>query len=110
VSGKKEVLPSALSQLTLIIRGMYSNPPNHGARVVAMALNDPGYFEEWRACIREMAERIKRMRSGLRERLEALGTPGDWSHVTRQIGMFSYTGLAREWAFLRIAKRINIIN
>ena len=40
-----------------------------------------------------MSGRIKEMRSGLRERLEGLGTPGDWSHITQQIGMFSYVGL-----------------
>lgn len=34
------------------------------------------------------------MRAGLRQRLETLGTPGDWSHITSQIGMFSYTGLS----------------
>jgi len=73
---------------------MYSNPPNHGARIVATALNDKEYFEEWRGCIRTMSERIKRMRSGLKERLVKLETPGDWNHITNQIGMFSYTGLS----------------
>jgi aspartate aminotransferase len=33
------------------------------------------------------------MRAGLRERLEKNGCPGTWSHITSQIGMFSYTGL-----------------
>ena len=43
------------------------------------------------------------MRAGLRSRLERLGTPGDWSHITSQIGMFSYTGLTQqqsEWLVL----------
>lgn len=40
-----------------------------------------------------MAERIIAMRKGLRERLEKLGTPGTWHHITDQIGMFSFTGL-----------------
>ena len=40
-----------------------------------------------------MADRIVRMRTLLVAELEALGTPGDWSHITRQIGMFSFTGL-----------------
>ena len=43
--------------------------------------------------IKEMANRIILMRKLLREKLEALGTPGTWSHITTQIGMFSYTGL-----------------
>lgn len=40
-----------------------------------------------------MADRIIAMRHGLRERLEKLGTPGTWNHITDQIGMFSFTGL-----------------
>ena len=50
--------------------------------------------------IKVMADRIINMRVGLRERLEKLGTPGDWSHISSQIGMFSYTGLSpaqSEW-------------
>lgn len=35
------------SQLTLIVRAMYSNPPSHGARIVATVLNNPELFEEW---------------------------------------------------------------
>lgn len=40
-----------------------------------------------------MSSRIIDMRQALRSKLEELKTPGDWSHVTSQIGMFSYTGL-----------------
>lgn len=43
--------------------------------------------------IKTMSSRIIEMRKSLREMLERLGTPGDWSHITQQIGMFSYTGL-----------------
>jgi aspartate/tyrosine/aromatic aminotransferase len=44
-----------------------------------------------------MADRILSMRQGLRERLEKLGTPGNWNHITQQIGMFSFTGLNRKF-------------
>jgi len=81
------------SQMTLIIRAMYSNPPAHGARIVDTVLNDPELYQEWRECIKVMSGRIIGVRSGLRSRLESLGTPGDWSHITSQIGMFSYVGL-----------------
>ncbi|XP_011647016.1 aspartate aminotransferase, cytoplasmic-like, partial [Pogonomyrmex barbatus] len=83
----------AKSQLTLIIRGMYSNPPNHGARIVATVLKNPELFEEWKDHIRTMSNRIKEMRIGLHQRLLKLGTPGTWDHIVQQIGMFSYTGL-----------------
>uniref|UniRef100_A0A2P2HWP0 Aspartate aminotransferase n=1 Tax=Hirondellea gigas TaxID=1518452 RepID=A0A2P2HWP0_9CRUS len=82
------------SQVTLLVRGSYSNPPNHGARIVSTVLNNPKLFEDWRECIRIMSSRITAMREGLRERLEKLGTPGVWDHITSQIGMFSYSGLS----------------
>ena len=43
--------------------------------------------------VKIMADRIKENRSLLLTKLRELGTPGDWSHITKQIGMFSYTGL-----------------
>ncbi|KAL1137656.1 hypothetical protein AAG570_009352 [Ranatra chinensis] len=93
VANCKEVAVAVKSQVTLSVRGMYSNPPNHGARIVATILNNPGLFQEWKDCIKIMSRRIHSMRKELRDRLEKLGTPGSWEHITSQIGMFSYTGL-----------------
>lgn len=84
------------SQITLIVRANYSNPPNHGARIVGTVLNDPVLTEQWKSHIKTMADRIISMRLGLRERLEKMGTPGTWNHITDQIGMFSFTGLGRK--------------
>ncbi|XP_031842692.1 glutamate oxaloacetate transaminase 1 [Nomia melanderi] len=88
-----KVTAQVKSQLTLIVRGMYSNPPNHGARIVATVLRNPDLFKEWYGHITTMSGRIKEMRQSLYERLVRLGTPGSWEHITNQIGMFSYTGL-----------------
>jgi len=90
----KDLAINFRSQMTLIIRATYSNPPAHGCRIVDTVLKDPTLYKEWRDCIKTMADRIINMRAGLRQRLEKLGTPGDWSHITSQIGMFSYTGLS----------------
>ncbi|XP_024945316.1 probable aspartate aminotransferase, cytoplasmic isoform X2 [Cephus cinctus] len=92
MSNTKEIV-QVKSQLTLIVRGMYSNPPNHGGRIVATVLKNPDLYEEWKDHIRTMSGRIKEMRTGLYDRLVKLGTPGSWEHITQQIGMFSYTGL-----------------
>ncbi|KAH8399521.1 hypothetical protein KR222_005122 [Zaprionus bogoriensis] len=81
------------SQLTLIIRGQYSNPPAYGARIVSKVLNTPELRQEWMECIKNMSSRIREMRRLLRDKLVALGTPGNWDHIVNQIGMFSYTGL-----------------
>ncbi|CAB0033018.1 unnamed protein product [Trichogramma brassicae] len=96
VSNTTKQIPEMKSQLTLIVRGMYSNPPNHGARVVSTVLNNPELYEEWRDHIRTMSGRIKEMRKGLYNRLVTLNTPGNWEHIVNQIGMFSYTGLSEK--------------
>ncbi|XP_043490854.1 aspartate aminotransferase, cytoplasmic [Polistes fuscatus] len=93
MSDAKEVVQFK-SQVTLIIRGMYSNPPNHGARIVSTVLNNPDLCKEWKGHIQTMSGRIREMREGLYQRLLKLGTPGTWEHITTQIGMFSYTGLS----------------
>jgi hypothetical protein len=49
-------------------------------------------LQEWRAELLGAMQRVKRMRQLTVDALAAKGTPGDWSHITRQIGMFSYTG------------------
>lgn len=81
------------SQLALLVRKYYSNPPAAGARIVAKVLNDPSLLAEWKQAIQEMSSRIMSMRKALRQHLEDLKTPGTWNHITDQIGMFSYTGL-----------------
>jgi len=103
-------LPNVKSQITLNVRATYSNPPAHGARIVDLVLKDETLFAEWRGNIKTMADRIIGMRVGLRERLEKLGTPGQWNHITDQIGMFSFTGLSPDMcAFLVSEKHIYLL-
>ncbi|KAI9314796.1 aspartate aminotransferase [Dichotomocladium elegans] len=82
-----------LSQLEKLQRAEISNPPAYGSRIVDIVLNDPALYAEWKENLKYMSSRIIDMRKALRERLEALGTPGTWNHITDQIGMFSFTGL-----------------
>jgi aspartate aminotransferase len=81
------------SQLAILQRSEISNPPAYGARIASTVLNDPELFKEWEENLRTMSGRIKDMRKALREKLEEMGTPGSWKHITEQIGMFSFTGL-----------------
>lgn len=83
------------SQLKIIIRANYSNPPAHGARIAARVLADPTLLAEWKVQLRGMAERIHAMRAALYEALMQRNVRGDWSFVKSQIGMFSYTGMSR---------------
>lgn len=89
----KEEAESVLSQLRMIARTMYSNPPIHGARIVSLVLNRPELRSMWEEEVSLMANRIIQTRSSLRSELEKLGSALYWSHITRQIGMFCYTGL-----------------
>ncbi|XP_062098112.1 aspartate aminotransferase, cytoplasmic [Humulus lupulus] len=84
------------SQLKLVIRPMYSNPPIHGASIVATILRDRNLYDEWTVELKAMADRIISMRQQLFDALQARGTPGDWSHIIKQIGMFTFTGLNSE--------------
>ncbi|XP_048227947.1 aspartate aminotransferase, cytoplasmic [Ricinus communis] len=84
------------SQLKLVIRPMYSNPPIHGASIVATILKDRDMYNEWTVELKAMADRIISMRQKLFDALSARGTPGDWSHIIKQIGMFTFTGLNSE--------------
>jgi len=84
------------SQLKVLVRPMYSNPPVYGARVVVEVLTDPVLKEMWFQECKGMADRIMSMRTALRTALEGLGSKKNWGHVSSQIGMFCFTGLTTE--------------
>jgi len=85
-----------LSQLKIVIRTNYSNPPTHGAQIVATVLSDPGLRRIWEDELAGMRERIKRMRVQLIEKLAQAGTQTNFAFIARQQGMFSYSGLSKE--------------
>ena len=85
-----------LSQLKIVIRTNYSNPPTHGGAVVATVLNNPELRALWEKELGEMRVRIKDMRQKLVDGLKAAGVQQDFSFITQQIGMFSYSGLSKE--------------
>lgn len=77
------------SQLKIIIRPMYSNPPLHGARIANTILSDKGLYAQWETEVKGMADRIISMREKLYLTLkDQLKTPGEWKHIKSQIGMF----------------------
>lgn len=83
------------SQLQIIARAAYSNPPVHGARIVETILNDEALKSQWQGEIKEMSGRIIDMRALLKQNLSDVGSKLNWDHITNQIGMFSYTGLTK---------------
>jgi aromatic-amino-acid transaminase len=92
----KEECSRVLSQLKIVIRTNYSNPPIHGGAVVAAVLNNPELRTLWEKELGEMRVRIKAMRQTLVDGLKAAGVKQDMSFITTQIGMFSYSGLNKD--------------
>ncbi len=96
VTESKEQAAKVLSQVKRVIRTNYSNPPTHGATVVASVLNSPELRALWEEELGEMRSRIRDMRVAIVEQLAALGAKRDFSFVAQQRGMFSYSGLTAD--------------
>ncbi|WP_423600522.1 amino acid aminotransferase [Roseateles sp. MS654] len=96
VCASAEEATKVLSQLKIVIRTNYSNPPTHGAQVVATVLSTPALRAQWEEELAGMRVRIKQMREALVAELKAAGITDDLGYVTRQKGMFSYSGLSAE--------------
>ncbi len=95
VCGSREEMTRVLSQLKIVIRTNYSNPPTFGAQVVATVLTTPALRAMWEEELAGMRERIRATRYALVTQLQAAGVPGDLSYITTQRGMFSYSGLSQ---------------
>jgi aromatic-amino-acid transaminase len=85
-----------LSQLKIMVRTNYSNPPIHGGSIVATVLGTPELRELWEVELAGMRERVKAMRVALTQGLADAGVTQDLSYITQQVGMFSYSGLGKE--------------
>eukprot|EP00743_Colponemidia_sp_Colp-15_P020317 GILK01026324.1.p1 GENE.GILK01026324.1~~GILK01026324.1.p1 ORF type:complete len:197 (-),score=1.60 GILK01026324.1:82-672(-) len=109
VTNDPEAAVLAQGVLKNVIRPMYSNPPAHGARIAHRVMTQPDLREEWESEMGLMSGRIIRMRHILRDELVRLGTPGNWDHITKQIGMFSYLGLTKEQCDELIERRVLLL-
>ena len=99
VCSSADEVARVLSQLKITIRTNYSTPPTHGAQVVAMVLDNTALRAMWEDELAGMRLRIKQMRALLQDKLQnqlrAAGVAQDFSFITRQRGMFSYSGLSK---------------
>ena len=85
-----------LGQLKATVRRIYSSPPTTGALLVDNVLNNADLTAQWEAELKEMRERIIKMRHLLNEKLSQALPERDFSYLVKQQGMFSYTGLTAE--------------
>ncbi len=95
VCADKDACARVLSQLKVVVRTNYSSPPSFGAQLVATVLGTPALRAQWEQELAGMRERIRAMRRALVERLRAAGVTGNLDYITRQKGMFSYSGLTQ---------------
>ncbi|MAD92154.1 MAG: aromatic amino acid aminotransferase [Gammaproteobacteria bacterium] len=84
------------SQINNVVRTIYSVPPDHGAAVVSLILNNEKLRNEWILELAEMRERLKSMRIMLYELLLAKAPKYDFSHLVRATGMFCFLGVTEE--------------
>ncbi|MEL0628602.1 amino acid aminotransferase [Psychromonas aquatilis] len=96
VAKDSDIADAAFSQIKAGIRSNYSNPPAHGAAVVATILNDKALYAQWEEEVAVMRNRIQEMRDLFVATLKEKGVEGDFSFISRQLGMFSFSGLTVE--------------
>jgi len=94
VTADKEEAARVLSQMKRVVRANYSNPPSHGAQIVARVLTEPKLRQIWEIELGGMRERIQQMRQSLVAKLDDLAPEHDFEFVRHQRGMFSYSGLS----------------
>lgn len=96
ICADEEEAARCLSQIKILIRALYSNPPIHGARIAAEILNNGDLRSQWLKDVKGMADRIINVRTQLKTNLEKLGSSRNWQHIVDQIGMFCFSGLSPE--------------
>ncbi|KAL6917150.1 hypothetical protein FSHL1_008197 [Fusarium sambucinum] len=94
VTKSEETRKIVFSLLQQSQRQTVSNPPVYGARIASAVLSNPETLKQWRQDLVTMSSRIRSMRKRLYDELVRLQTPGDWSHIVNQTGMFGYTGIS----------------
>lgn len=93
VTHDKETVAPLESQMRTLIRGNYSNPPIHGAKIVATILGNEPLKAVWREDVNAMRHRLLSMRKAFASALKANSKKGDFSFIEEQKGLFSTLGL-----------------
>ena len=83
----------ANSQMLNVIRGAYSQPPDHGAEIVRIILDDDALRAEWQAELEAMRNRMISNRKSLADAIRSRSNATDFDFVAEHRGMFSLLGL-----------------
>lgn len=93
VASSPDAAQAALSHAKICVRTNYSNPPEHGGAIVTAVLSDDRLRAEWEVELAQMRDRINGMRHLFADTMKAKNAPRDFSFITRQRGIFSFSGL-----------------
>lgn len=96
IAADEEAAQIGMSHVKLCIRTNYSNPPRHGGAIVATVLDDPALRAQWAVEVAAMRDRIAGMRQLFSDTMSAKGVDRDFSFITQQRGMFSFSGITPE--------------
>lgn len=88
-----EATAIATTLIAAAARAMYSMPPDHGAAIVQLILNNPSLRHEWDKELTEMRNRINGLRAKLVSQIKAAGIENDFGFIEREKGMFSFLGV-----------------
>lgn len=101
---------TAASHMKRNARVLWSNPPAHGGQIVTTILQNEELSTLWKRELDGMRERIAQARAALADGLTQRGVPMDCAFMTRQKGMFSFSGLTKDQVdFLKNEKAIYIV-
>ena len=100
----KPTQEKVMSQLKILVRSAYSSPSIHGARIAGKILVNPENRKQWLLELQAVTDRMNQMRTILKDAIIKSGAKGNWDHVTKQIGMFSFTGLTPKQSEAMISK------
>jgi aspartate/tyrosine/aromatic aminotransferase len=89
-----EIAMRVKTQIKKIIRGSYSVPPLHGARLVATILQSEKLTSQWKNELQVIRNRLSDIRKSLVEKLQKADVKTDVSFLTQQSGLFSLLNLS----------------
>ena len=95
VASSGDAASAALSHAKSTVRANYSNPPKHGAAIVTTILSDEQLTAQWHQELADMRKRISDMRQRFAQIMTDKNSPHDFSSITEQCGMFSFSGLSK---------------
>jgi len=94
IAETSDAVQAALSHAKKCVRVNYSNPPKHGAAIVSTILADKKLRLQWESEVAEMRTRINGVRQQFADTMKGKAPAHDFSFITAQRGMFSFSGLS----------------